>query len=152
MDLDVTLFFQMAILATLMVLLNRALFAPLLQVIEKRHQKIHGLAQEVEQLQRLGAADKEAYTRKMREARQQAGHTREGLRSQGRDQARSQLTEARATVSAAHARTREEVRATEAAAAKILESDVEALSVALLRKLLGGPPGGSPKRSEASSL
>jgi F-type H+-transporting ATPase subunit b len=137
MDLDVTLLFQLGLLSMLVLVLKRLVFVPLLQVIERRQQQTHGARLEVKQMERLAAADRQAYTRRMGEARRQAFSERERLRQQGRDQARTRLTEARSSLMRAMQAGREQVHAAERTTAQQLESATEPLARQLAGKLLG---------------
>jgi F-type H+-transporting ATPase subunit b len=137
MDLDVTLVFQLGLLSGLMLVLNRLVFTPLLQVIESRQQQTHGARLEVKQMERLSAADRQAYARRMGDARRQAFAAREQLRQQGRDQARSRLAEARASLMRAMQVGREQVHAAERATAQELQAATEPLARQLASKLMG---------------
>jgi F-type H+-transporting ATPase subunit b len=137
MDLDVTLVFQLGLLSVLMLVLNKLVFAPLLGVIESRHQQTHGARVEVKQMERLSAADRQAYAKRMGEARRQAFADRERLRQQGRDQARARLADARATLMRSMQAGREQVQAAERAAQQELKSTTEPLARQLAGKLLG---------------
>ncbi|HET6346641.1 MAG TPA: ATP synthase F0 subunit B [Myxococcota bacterium] len=137
MDLDVTLLFQIVLLAALMLVLERLLFRPLLRVIESRHQQIHGARHEVATLERLSAADREAYETRLREARRSAHVEREKLRQSGRDEARRLLGEVRADIAKAMQASRESIGAAERAAQQNLARDVDGLARQLVEKLLG---------------
>lgn len=137
MDLDVTLLFQFTLLVALMVLLNGLLFKPLLRVIEDRHRQIHGTRHEIDQMERLSAADREAYEVRLREAKQKAAHEREALRSAGREEARRLLAETRARISKDINASREEVGAAERATQGTLAQDIDGLARQLVEKLLG---------------
>ena len=137
MDLDVTLLFQFAILTALVAVLSRWLFKPMLTVIEARHQKIHGTRDDVDRLERLSSADREAYDIRLREVRRTTQLAREQARLSGRDEARRILAETRASIAKAMNETREQVAASERAAQKTLEADVDSLAKQLVSKLLG---------------
>lgn len=137
MDLDVTLVFQLGLLSVLMLVLNKLVFTPLLGVIESRHQQTHGARVEVKQMERLSAADRQAYALRMGEARRQAFADRERLRQQGRDQARARLADARATLMRSMQASREQVQAAERVASQELKSTTEPLARQLAGKLLG---------------
>ena len=137
MDLDVTLFVQFAILAILVALLNRLLFAPLLRVIDSRHQKTHGARDEAARLEQLSAADRSAYDAQMAAARRAAQAERETLRGSGRDEARRIIAAMRTKISQATHAAREEVAANEWAVGLQLEAEVGGLARQLVAKLLG---------------
>jgi F0F1-type ATP synthase membrane subunit b/b' len=137
MDIDVTLLFQLGLLIVLMGILNRTLFAPLLKVIESRHQQIHGAQAEVERLERLSDADREAYEGRIREVRKQAHGEREKLRQEGREAARKLLEEARQRMSQELNRSRDAIHADERAARTSLDREVDGMAQGLVEKLLG---------------
>ncbi len=137
MDLDVTLFFHLALLAALVLVLRGWLFAPMLAVIESRHQKIFGTRHEVERLERLSLSDQEAYDKRMQEAIRLAQRERERWRQTGRDEARRLITQARSALAQVMNQTRDEVRAEEQKAQVVLHGDVAPVAQQLVNKLLG---------------
>lgn len=137
MDLDVTILFQLVLLIALMGVLNRVLFAPLLNVIESRHQQIHGARDEVERMERLSEADKDAYETRLRDVRRQAHTEREKQRQEGREAARRLLDEARQRMAQELNRSREAIHADENAAKAVLDREVESMARGFVEKLLG---------------
>jgi F0F1-type ATP synthase membrane subunit b/b' len=137
MDLDVTLLIQMALLLLLISIFGRWLFVPVLHVIEQRQQRIHGLAREVQQLDKMSQADRAAHAQKVLAGRRQALVDREGLRARGRNEARRLVAEARASLAAGQALARAQVKAEEQLIAKQLQEAVGSLTDSLIAKLAG---------------
>lgn len=141
MDIDVTLFFQLAIFLMVLLTLNGLLFKPFLRVIEARHQKIHGMKDDVDRLERLSAADRIAYESRMRDARRDAQRNRESLRNAGREEERRLLTQTRLEISQSLNAKREQVASVESSAKKGLAVHTDALAQQLVQKVLGREVG-----------
>ncbi len=137
MDLDLTLLIQLALLTALLGLLRRSLFVPLLRLFEARLAQTVGLHQEVVRLDRLTAADRQAYGEKWQAAQRQAAIDRAGLRASGRAEARKIMDAARAQAAAAQAQTRQQVRAQKDAAAAALAGRLQPLTDLLVQRLSG---------------
>lgn len=137
MDIDVTLFMQLGIICLLMLLLRPLLVAPLLQVLEGRHQQTFGARAEVRRMDRLSAADKEAYEAKMARARHEVHRRRESQRQAGRDQARQIDQAARQEAQQTLASHRQSLQRAEAEAYGRLAGESPARAQALAARLLG---------------
>ncbi len=137
MDIDFTLLFQLGLFLIVLVVLNRVLFQPLLKVFEARHQKMHGLRDEVERLKHEAAADLDVYQGRMRAARDAGQRERDSLVSTGRDEERRLLAEMRAEIARALNDARDQVSAAELAAKKNLDAETSELAKRLVQKVLG---------------
>lgn len=137
MDLDVTLFFQLGLLCVLVLVLNRLVFQPLLRVIERREQQTHGVLTEVKHMERLTHADRQAYQTRMEQARREAFATREQLRQQGRDKARTCLAQARAELMQNMQNARAQISTMERDVQQTLTASTQVMAAALVHKLLG---------------
>ncbi len=140
MDLDVTLLIQMALLVVLMNTFGPWLFTPVLHVLQQRQHRIHGLAREVAQLDKMSAADRQAYTLKLQAGRREALAAREAARTRGREEARSLVNAARNEQAAAQAEVRARLKAQEMTMGAELRAAVPALAQALSDKLAGSAP------------
>lgn len=137
MDLDITLFFQLALITALVVVMKPLLFRPLLEVLETRAQQTLGARREVKHMERLSHVDRDAYTSRILTARRDAAKTREVLRQEGRDTARHRLDTARTELSRLMQAGRETVAAAERQTAADLGQHVKSLGAQVAKKILG---------------
>lgn len=137
MDIDVTFLLQLGLFLVLLVTLNGLLFKPFLRVMEARHDKIHGAAQDISHLLRSAEEDREAYLQRIREARAKAQAAREEVVSKGREEEREKLAAVRAEIADSLNQTRNQIQQQQAEARQALDGEVDALSRSLASKLLG---------------
>ena len=136
MDLDLTFLLQFCLVVALLLILNPLLLRPMLQLLELRHDKIHGMRQEVDRLLRQAAEDKETYESQMAAALKEAQKVREEYRIAGRDEERRILNETREEITGQIGRAREEIRQAEQEAQKTLEGEVDAFAKELMDKIV----------------
>jgi F-type H+-transporting ATPase subunit b len=137
MDIDVTIVIQLVLFLIVLVTLTQILFRPFLNILEERHQKIHGTKAEVDRLERLAAENQAAYVARVREARNVARQERDAMRAAGNEEKRKLLAEARAEIAQALNETREQVAKSESEARKSLSDDNQALARQLVAKVVG---------------
>lgn len=89
MDIDVTFFMQLGLITLVILVLRPLLAAPLMQVMDDRHQQTHGARSDARRMERLTALDKEAYQSRLAKARHDIHKRREAQRQSGRDKARA---------------------------------------------------------------
>jgi F-type H+-transporting ATPase subunit b len=137
MDIDLTLLFQLGLFLLALVVLNRLLFKPLLEVIEQRREKMVGLKEQIERLRHDAAADLAVYQSRLREARDLAQREREALVSAGREEERRLLADVRAEIAKALNEARVEIERAELEAHASLSRDTEEMARHLVSKVLG---------------
>ena len=136
MDLDLTFLLQFGLVVVLLLILNPLLLRPMLQILELRHEKIHGMRQEIDRLSRQAAEDKKAYETQMAVALKEAQKVREEYRVAGRDEERRILNATREEITGLIGQAREEIRQAEQEAQKNLESEVDAFAKELMDKIV----------------
>ena len=142
MDIDLTILVQLALLALLVGVLKPLVFAPLLLVIDSRDQKIHGTRAEVDRLDKICRADRDAYQTRMQEARREGLHLREQLRQEGRLEAQRILTTARSRMARALLEARQAAQQEAQVARVALQGQVDAMAAQAVSSLLSSPVGG----------
>lgn len=95
-DLDLTVFGQVALFVVLMLALKPLLFDPLLKLFEEREKRIEGARAESHALDKASAAAQTRYEDEMQKARGQANAERDKLRAEGIRSESEILAEARA--------------------------------------------------------
>lgn len=90
-DVDGTLFVQLALFFVLFFLLKRMVFQPLLVVYAAREQAIDGARKEVRELERSLQAGQEQYEQQLQRVRATAAEEQERLRTEGGQLERSLL-------------------------------------------------------------
>lgn len=136
MDLDLTFLLQFGLVVVLLLILNPLLLRPMLQILELRHEKIHGMRLEIDRLSRQAAEDKETYETQMTAALKTAQKVREEYRVAGRDEERRILNETREDIAGLIGQAREEIRQAEQEAQKKLEREVDAFAKELMDKIV----------------
>ncbi|MBJ81003.1 MAG: hypothetical protein CMH60_06775 [Myxococcales bacterium] len=136
MDLDLTFLLQFGLVVVLLLILNPLLLRPMLQILELRHEKIHGMRQEIDRLSRQAAIDREEYEAKISAALKEATHLREEFRVEGRDEERRILNETREDVARMIGEARQEIHNAEQEAEKNLEREVDAFAKELMNKIV----------------
>lgn len=137
MDIDVTLIFQFGLIALLVLILRPLLVLPLLHVMDERHSQTHGLRHEVRRMEKLAAADREAYESKLRQARHEMHQRRETQRQAGRDRARAIEAAARTEAQQTQLVHRAALAEGEKVAYKTLHAQTPAHAATLVGRLLG---------------
>jgi F-type H+-transporting ATPase subunit b len=137
MDLDLTLIFQLTIFVSVLAILNRLLLSPFLKIIEARHDKIFGLRELAERLEKQSFEEKSAYQNRLLEARIAAQKTRETWIKKGRDEERRLISTARGEVTEVLAKVRTQLSQEAAQARRELEPQTAAISKMLVEKVLG---------------
>jgi F-type H+-transporting ATPase subunit b len=141
MDIDVTLLLQLGLFLVILTVLNGVLFKPFLGVLDARHQKLHGLRDEADKLERDAVKDIEVYEARLREARDLALREREALVLAGREEERRMLGDVRADIARQMNDVRKELSVQEASIKKVLSSETDQLAKRLVEKVLGREVG-----------
>ena len=136
-DLDLTVFGQVALFIVLMLALKPLLFDPLLKLFEEREKRIEGARAESLALDKESARASSRYEDEMQKARVQANAERDKLRGEGQKTENELLADARAVVAKKLADGRG-VLATEIAAARaVLDRESAELARSLASRVLG---------------
>jgi F-type H+-transporting ATPase subunit b len=141
MDIDVTLLLQLGLFLLMLTALNGLLFKPFLGVLDARYEKLHGLRDEADKLERDAQKDIEVYEARLREARDTALRERELLVTAGREEERRLLALVRADIAKQMNDARKELGLQETAIKKSLSADTEQLAKKLIEKVLGREVG-----------
>jgi F-type H+-transporting ATPase subunit b len=136
-DLNITLLIQLAIILTVMVLLNQILFKPVMRVLEERRARTEGRRKAAAELEGKAEAVWADYQKRIQEARGQGDRARAEfvrLAEEERQRATEAASEeAEKTVTAVRAR----VRAEAADARKALEAEARRLADSAAQRILG---------------
>lgn len=95
-DVDLTVFVQVALFVVMMLVLKPLLFDPLLKLFEEREKRIEGARAESHALDKASAEAQTRYEDEMQRARGQANAERDKLRAEGVRSENEILEEARA--------------------------------------------------------
>jgi F-type H+-transporting ATPase subunit b len=136
-DLDLTVFGQIAIFLVLLAVLKPLLFDPMLKLFEEREKRIEGARAEGAKLDKDSAEAVAKYEAAMQKARQEASAVRDGLRAEGARAEQEILTKVRTetgdSVAAGRATLANEVASTQAS----LSADAQVLAGLLASRALG---------------
>ena len=98
MDIDVTVLIQFGIYVLILGVLTPLLLKPFQRVIDERENKTDGARAEVERLKDLAGQDQAAYEARLADSRAAASRERDALRSEGREEEKRIIGDARAEV------------------------------------------------------
>jgi F-type H+-transporting ATPase subunit b len=136
-DLDVTLFIQLANFLITLVVLNYLLISPVRQQIAERNAFTSGYAADIEKFSSAATEKLSRYEAALREARTQAGQAREAIKAQGAAREQELLHAAHAEALAYLQSSREETAKETQAVMKTLLSQVNDLAAKAMSKILG---------------
>jgi len=98
-DLNYTVWIQMANFLVLIVILNFLLYKPVLKIIEKRNQKIEASKEQVRSLEETIEQKMAAYEEKVRQARTEALLQKEAVKEAGTEQGKEIIGTVREEIS-----------------------------------------------------
>jgi len=136
-ELDVTLFIQLANFLITLVVLNYLLIKPVRQQIAARNALTSGYAADIEAFSSTASEKLSGYEAALAEARVLASQARENIRSQGTVREQEILHAAHAEAHAYLQSSREETAKEVRAAMKTLLSQVDGLAAKAASKILG---------------
>lgn len=137
MDLDLTVFVQVAIFVVMLLVLKPLLFDPMLKLFEEREKRIEGARAESLKLDRESAEAQSRYEEAMQKARTSAGKERDKLRAEGVREESEILAKARAEVAAALEAGRAKVQSERHTASEALKMGSKELGRELAARVLG---------------
>lgn len=136
-DINYTLYWQLANFLVLLVALNFILFKPIRQVMQEREQGISSALGDAKSAQDRMQSMLEQYNSSLAEAKQKAAATFNGIYQQGLDAQRDMIAAERAKAGAMLDKARAEVAAAAESARAELKKEAERLSQEITSKLLG---------------
>jgi len=137
-----TLLSVAAAVVLLVFILNRYLFRPLNDILERRRQRTEEARHELEEAQATQAARLEEIERRLGEARREAYEIREAAQRAGRERRDARLQEARQEAQEMLQAARQEIEEELDSAKESLEGEAERLSKRIAQRLLGRPVAG----------
>jgi len=136
-SLDISVAYQVILFVVLLVILNKVLFQPYLQLLEERERKTTGAQQESADLELEGAQLRTRYDDKIAQAQSAGYAAKEAILQDGRQQRERILSQAREEA----ARTLESVRREVAAAMerekRLAATEAVAVAAEMVSKILG---------------
>jgi F-type H+-transporting ATPase subunit b len=137
MELNATVFLQLALFLFLLAWLSTVLFAPLLRVYDEREKRIEGAAEEARQL-RAGANEKAGIVeRRLAEAGTDARRILDELRKQGADKELQLVDEARRKAASRLEDAQADLFAATDEIKGALRAEAQAISDDIVKKVLG---------------
>ncbi len=136
-DINVSLFYQLANFIVLLIVLNYVLFKPIRQVMQEREQGISSSFGDAKAAQERMQSLLENYNASLADAKQKATATFNSLYQQGIDAQRDMIAAERTKAGEMLDKARADVAASASAARADLKKEAERLSQEITSKLLG---------------
>ena len=136
-DINVSLFYQLANFIVLLIVLNYVLFKPIRQVMQEREQGISSSFGDAKAAQERMQSLLENYNASLADAKQKATATFNSLYQQGLDAQRDMIAAERTKAGEMLDKARADVAASASAARADLKKEAERLSREITSKLLG---------------
>ena len=136
-DINFTLFIQMANFLVFLFFMNLVLFRPIRRVVAERKKLVSDRQKGIESLEELARADLLEYDRTLQDARRKGAQRIQELKAAGYEQEKEMLREISEQTASKVQQMREEIKKDIAAARKELKQQVKTFSVELAQKILG---------------
>lgn len=136
-DINSTVWIQMANFIVLIIVLNIVLFKPILGVIEGRKKRLEDLDQEVKSLETEIDEKMADYEEKLRQARQEAMNERNEVQQKAAEDGKAIMGEARNEISAIIEGFKKKLDKEMTDARNVLKSQSEKISQEISEKVLG---------------
>ncbi len=136
-DINVSLFYQLANFIVLLIVLNVILFKPIRQIMQEREQGISSSLGDAKAAQERMQTLLEQYNSSLAEAKQKATATFNAMYQQGLDAQRDMIAAERTKAGEMLDKARADVAASAAKARSELKQEAERLSQEITSKLLG---------------
>ncbi len=136
-DINVSLFIQMANFLVLLLLLNIVLFKPIRAIIRQRKEKMEGLAADADKFRQRYEEASEDLKAVIRDARSEGMQRLNDLKNQAYEQEKALLAKVNEEMEAESAKILASVREQIAGTRQSLLEQVDGFSVALAEKILG---------------
>ena len=135
-DLDGTMFVQMAIFFVAFFVLKGLVFGPVMNLFDAREAAMGGAKADAERMEQEAADKREHFEAELRKVRQQANEDRERLRAEGQKLARELTEKARTENNETLNQARSRLGAEAAAARDSVQAEVPRLAKQIASKLL----------------
>lgn len=136
-DINISVFIQMANFLVLLVLLNFVLYRPLRAILKQRRERMEGLAAEAQSFHLKREETDQELTQGRHKARAEGGAVRNELRDQGQAREKELLAKIQSEMDAESAQMAEQISAQIAQARQELMGQVESYSRVAAQKILG---------------
>ena len=137
LELNSYLILQMVNFLVLLWILNRFLYKPILEIMDKRKGRIKDSEDRVAELEQSTTEKWESYQSKLQEARIEANTEKERIKGEGIEAERSLLEQARSEASKRVEEARSEIQSETDRAKEFLKSQSDAIAQEIARKILG---------------
>ena len=137
LELNSYLILQMVNFLVLLWILNRFLYKPILEIMDKRKGRIKDSEDRVAELEQSTTEKWESYQSKLQEARIEANTEKERIKGEGIEAERSLLEAARSEASKQVEQARAEIQTETDRAKEFLKSQSDAIAQEIARKILG---------------
>jgi F-type H+-transporting ATPase subunit b len=134
---DYTLLIQMVTFLVLIYILNRLLYKPILNIIDRRKKQLEELENEIKLFNE--SVDKKAseYEEKLKQAKSNAAELKKEIIEEGNTQAKSIVDEVRAEIPLMTQEFQQKMNKEMQAARKVLDNQSQKLSLEIAEKVLG---------------
>ena len=136
-DINLTLFIQMANFLVLIVILNYLLYKPILAILDKRKQRLDESEEEIKRLNQTVEQKAAEYEEKLRQAKQAALDKKSEILKEAAESAKAIIDEKRGKIPAMLAEFQARVNKEVESARQILRDQSEKISSEIAEKVLG---------------
>ena len=136
-EIDGSVFFQIANFLIMMIAMNYLLYRPIRGILKERREKIQGYETEISGLSGQVEERLQAIEEEMTAARKDGFDRKDALKSEGMDEEKRIISAAAAEVETEHQHIQERIKDEIGSAREALMSDLDLFSKELAQKLLG---------------
>jgi F-type H+-transporting ATPase subunit b len=136
-DIDITVFIQIASILFLMFLLNNLLFKPIRSILEERQEKLDALKKEMDGFEQKAVSIVENYNQKLNEARQNGVKEKEKFLSEARANEKGILSQSAREAEEKKQRDISEITKAIDSVRSELNTKAEAFANEIVQKVLG---------------
>jgi F-type H+-transporting ATPase subunit b len=136
-SLDISVAYQVILFVVLLLILNKVLFQPYLQLLEERERKTTGAQHDSADLELEGAQLRAQYDEKIAQAQAAAYAAREAILQDGRQQRERILSQAREEATRTLESVRREVAAAMEREKRLAATEAVAVAAEMVSKVLG---------------
>ncbi len=136
-DINLTLFIQMANFLVLIVILNYLLYKPILSILDKRKQRLDESEEEIKRLNQTVEQKAAEYEEKLRQAKQAALDKKSEILKEAAESAKAIIDEKRGKIPAMLAEFQARVNKEVESARQVLRNQSEKISSEIAEKVLG---------------
>jgi F-type H+-transporting ATPase subunit b len=136
-ELNYTVWIQMANFLALILVLNFLLYRPVLKIIEKRNKKIEESKEEVRSLDETIERKLAQYEEKIRQARAEAALQRDAVKAEGTEQSKEMIGKVREEISKKLEGFKAQLQKETDSARDVLREQTKAIAAEVSEKVLG---------------